>query len=265
MKEEFIKSPYMDKQFPFRVLLSGKTYPDSAYHILRKNSTMMCVEYIITGKGTVKNDGKEYSVEKGDCYLLAPGKRHEYYSDKKEPFEKIWFNAEGTLINVLVDLYGLSEYTVFKNSDADKYILEIQKQLSRNDCSSLEIQEKCTIIFHKLLNHLKRNICDKTFDSAEIIKNYIDLNFFKDISIEELSNIIYKSESQTIKIFKEKYCITPYQYLIKCKINYAKNLLLSTNLQIKDIAYKLNFADEHYFSSLFKEKVGVSPGKYRTD
>ena len=83
--------------------------------------------------------------------------------------------------------------------------------------------------------------------------------------MSELSSLIKRSESQTIRIFKDAYGITPYAYLIEKKISLAKKLLTGTNLTVKEISEKLAFADEYYFSNLFKQKVGTSPSSFRKE
>ena len=47
------------------------------------------------------------------------------------------------------------------------------------------------------------------------------------------------------------------------KIKTAKALLATTEMSVKSISEKLCFADEHYFSHLFKQKTGLSPLKYK--
>ena len=71
------------------------------------------------------------------------------------------------------------------------------------------------------------------------------------------------SESQTIRLFKKNFGTTPYTYVLNKKINFAKKLLIDTNLSVKEISTKLCFSDEYYFSNIFKEKVGCSPSQYR--
>ena len=98
---------------------------------------------------------------------------------------------------------------------------------------------------------------------AESMKEYLNIHISSKFKLEDLCSHISMSESQTIRIFKEAYGITPYAYVLDKKIKLAKDMLINTNLPIKQIAYKLSFADEYYFSNIFKNKVGVSPRKYR--
>ena len=79
----------------------------------------------------------------------------------------------------------------------------------------------------------------------------------------ETAGQIYRSPSQAIRIFKREYGMTPIDYLLGQRVETAKLLLRNTNLQVKEIAYRLCFADEHYFSNYFRKRVGVTPGEYR--
>ena len=74
---------------------------------------------------------------------------------------------------------------------------------------------------------------------------------------------MFISRAHLIRVFKQNKGITPYQFLLNEKIKIAKALLSTTEMSIKSISDKLCFADEHYFSHLFKQKTGLSPLKYK--
>lgn len=95
------------------------------------------------------------------------------------------------------------------------------------------------------------------------MKDFLNAQITEKFKMDTLCKHVSKSESQTIRIFKKAYGITPYNYVLNKKISLAKKLIKNTNLSIKQIAEKLNFADEYYFSNFFKQKVGVTPTKYR--
>lgn len=94
------------------------------------------------------------------------------------------------------------------------------------------------------------------------IKEFIDRNIYHKLTMEILAKQASLSTSQVNRVFKKEFNQTPYDYILSQKIATAKLLLQNTNIPIKQIAYKLNFADEHYFSNFFKEKCGVSPKDY---
>ena len=120
---------------------------------------------------------------------------------------------------------------------------------------------KLNEIFLKMHNHAEM---DSEPMGIEVeMKDFLNTQIMTKFHIEDLCKHISKSESQTIRLFKKAYGITPYTYVLEKKIAMAKNLLSDTNLSIKQIASKLCFADEYYFSNIFKEKSGSTPTEYR--
>lgn len=266
MKEEFIPFPVQDDGIPFFIELTGVSYCDGSYKIKRSKSYCMCVEYIISGEGTVVFGGKKYYPQKGDMYLLPPGRDHFYYSDSENPWVKIWINACGPLIEKLLSVYNPQNVVLFKNADGYEYFTRIQRVAQDVDLTSKQKHEKASVIFHEMLQFLyKKSLKDtnKISKESRIIKEYIDENFTQKITLKELSELVYLSESQVIRNFRRDIGKTPYDYILDLRIERSKMLLKNTRLMVKEIAFNLGFSDEHYFSYLFREKTGKSPTSYR--
>jgi AraC-like DNA-binding protein len=71
------------------------------------------------------------------------------------------------------------------------------------------------------------------------------------------------SYSKFRKLFKESTGESPNQYHLNLRLDKAKELLHTTNLNVTEVAYNLGFESVFYFSKLFKKKNGVSPKSYR--
>jgi len=245
-----------------RIQMCGITYPDKNYEIVRDLSRIACIEYIEKGAGVVHTDGQTFYPKEGDTYFLQAGTNHHYFSDKNNPWKKIFINVSGVLLDSLIEGYGLKKTYYFKDLDLSKEmhdILNIAKE-GKEDCTE-EIICILNRAFLKMREHIKG--INHTPNMAEKMKEYLRNNAFSKFKIEDLCNYIFRSESQCIKIFKEAYGITPYAYFLNEKLKLAKDMLSNTNLSVKQIADNLNFADEYYFSNVFKQKIGVSPTKYR--
>ena len=80
--------------------------------------------------------------------------------------------------------------------------------------------------------------------------------------MNEVAEHVHTSLSQLNRTFKKYYQVTPYQYLLNLKLEAAKILFTSSHFSIKKIALELGFCDEHYFSNIFRQRVGVTPSKY---
>ena len=104
---------FLPDQFPnpeaFFVELTGVTYPDPHYRIDRDRSPVLCLEYVISGQGSVNIGGQSFYPKAGDVYLLPMGLHHRYRSDPHNPWQKIWMNVRGTLCADLLGAYHLGE------------------------------------------------------------------------------------------------------------------------------------------------------------
>ena len=264
MREDFVPVPVFNDELPFTVSLAGVSYCDGSYYIERKKSNVMVVEYIISGEGTVICNNKKFYAREGDTYLLLPGDNHEYFSSSENPWEKIWINASGPLINTLAYVFSLKKQTVY-HCDTSNFIKQIHAILADTTLTSDEIAKKISVIFFELVQFLSENSekKDKTSPDAEAVKNYIDTNIYKSLTIDDLAKIIYKSPAHTIRIFKKAYGITPYEYYMDNRIKKAISLLKDTMFSVKEIAFMLGFCDEHYFSNIFKQRTNKKPTDYR--
>ena len=83
------------------------------------------------------------------------------------------------------------------------------------------------------------------------------------ITIQEIAEQMGMGYSNFRKLFKEFTGVSPALYQQELKLQKAKELLSTTGISIKEIAYQLNFDSPDYFSSKFKNKVGCKPREYR--
>ena len=265
MREDIYSVYGFNRDPVFHVMMAGISYCDASYYINRKNSPITCIEYIIEGSGTVMLDGKKFRAKKGDVYILGEGHDQEYYSDAEEPWVKIWMNLGGSLCGALINEYGLENAVVIENAPLGEY-WERAVALCKEGGDADETNRRIAVIFHEIIQKLSR-IYNKEEDikqsEAAVMKNYIDKNYWKEFDISELAKLIYKSNSQTIRIFKKAYGQTPYDYFLEQRFKLSKELLRNTNMLIKEIAYQVGFQDEHYFSGLFKKRFNMSPREYR--
>ena len=119
--------------------------------------------------------------------------------------------------------------------------------------------------FKLILSQFFKNsalIDNKVFRFTNVL-NYIDNNISKPIFIHELAAIINLQTNYFSNLFTKTFNITPQEYIISKRINEAMGLLLNKNLTIKEIAYRVGFSDEAYFSRLFKQRCNISPHNFR--
>ena len=88
-------------------------------------------------------------------------------------------------------------------------------------------------------------------------------NAAQEFDLEELARRHNVGYSYRRKMFKKYTGVSPGQYHLQLRIIRAKELLISTDKSIKEISLELGFQTIHYFSLIFKKKVGMNPSEFR--
>ena len=98
----------------------------------------------------------------------------------------------------------------------------------------------------------------------DVIKDYIDRNYKKDISAKDVAGILGYSDVYFSKVFKQLFDDNFINYLTKIRIDRAKLLLKDISFNIKEVGKSVGYADSNYFTKVFKRSVGMSPSEYRS-
>ena len=93
---------------------------------------------------------------------------------------------------------------------------------------------------------------------------YLNENYASKISLDQLAKNVFMSPSYICKLFKQEIGESPINYLIRLRMEKARELLLTqTSYSIKKIACLVGYEDIYQFSKLFKKYYGVAPSYYR--
>ncbi|WP_347835684.1 helix-turn-helix transcriptional regulator [Gracilibacillus sp. JCM 18860] len=106
-----------------------------------------------------------------------------------------------------------------------------------------------------------------TFTSPPIVKQALTImrrNYCRsDLTLELVAENLHVSTVYLSKMIKQELGQSYVQIVANMRIRRAKELLKDSDLNIRDIAEKVGFDSQHYFSTAFKKKEGVSPKQYK--
>lgn len=100
-------------------------------------------------------------------------------------------------------------------------------------------------------------------DSLNIARDYIHTNYDKEISLGDVAKYVYLSESYFAHCFKDRFGISPKSYILKVRIDAAKEMLSKTDMKISEIATAVGFLSQQRFNDIFKKSEQVTPLKFR--
>jgi len=85
----------------------------------------------------------------------------------------------------------------------------------------------------------------------------------RELPLENVARRLGVSYSSFRRTFREHTGVSPHQYRLHLKLSHARDLLLSTGLSVKEIAFQSGFQEEQYFCRCFKKAMGRTPSSYR--
>lgn len=92
---------------------------------------------------------------------------------------------------------------------------------------------------------------------------YMNVHYSDALTVEQLADIAWIEPWKYPRLFKEATGKSPLQYLNDMRMDKAKQLLVTGEHRLSDIAQQIGFANEYYFSRRFKQTIGIAPGQYR--
>ena len=144
------------------------------------------------------------------------------------------FNERG---NYIRELQGCADYSQIR-----EWFLQKTKELCR-DIESAREKEESSII--------------------EKSKAYINENFKKDVSLDEVSREVDISPYYFSKLFKQETGKNFIEYLTEVRLHHARELLKNSSCSIKEVCADSGYSDPNYFSRIFKKYEGVTPSEFR--
>ena len=250
---------------PFYVRMAGISYYDKTYAISRRNSPFYNCEFIVDGEGEVYCDGIRHEVSKGDVYILPSGFDHNYKSSQENPWMKMFFCVSGRLTETLVREYEITSLRVVHEPGLYNLFVDFFNVAFNKKIPLETLNQKAALLFHEFAQKLAEKAPSHIRNESHLLKEFIEQNVQRNITLHDMAEHIYRSPSQTIRLFRKEFGITPYDYYIKKRIELACTILRSRNIPIKSVSELLGFTDENYFSKVFRKHMQTSPGKYKNN
>lgn len=228
--------------------------------------------YVTEGMGIFHSASvPEALLKAGDLFLLFPGEWHSYHPLKKTGWKSYWIGFRGKNMDDRVRAGFLSPqkpiyhvgYSAMVN-DMYQFGLKTAKE------EAAYVQQTLAGVVNLLIGlmySLERNIVLNTnhehVDMVNKARLRIRESLEDDLTIQQIAAEMGVSYSNFRKLFKEYTGISPSLYQQDLRLQRAKELLTTTDLSIKQIAYQLRFDSPDYFSSKFKAKTGMKPSAFR--
>ena len=150
--------------------------------------------------------------------------------------------------------------------------IEVERVLGEKDIwsrrlSRLNSIEQIVSLLYKLLTEVKasceKNGQRKSQKAVEIAKSYIAEHYKDEVSLTEVADIVLLNPKYLGELFKKETGLNYSEYLLKYRLDLAKEMLLDVRCRVGEVGEKVGYQDSKYFSRLFKKHVGATPKQYK--
>ncbi len=269
---------YMEsgRERPALQLHSIGAFPDAKFHYVER--PFGCGEYVLiwctAGEGWYAlEDGIKHPVTKSQFFILPADASHSYGSSETSPWSIYWLHFSGpaapTAYRRLQGLHTLGADARVGELSAlfDEILIILEGH------ADTETAEYVDMIFQRLLAaFLYMNLWCGVNSSKERATNisivgkathYMNEHLSEKLSLSDICGYLGYSESYFTRVFTKEVGCSPIAYLMRLKVERARNLLANTSLKINQIAFMLGFDDPYYFSKFFSKITGYSPRLFR--
>lgn len=210
------------------------------------------------------------TISAGTCFFLFPGIWHRYRPDPDSGWEEYWIGFKGAYPDQLMNKGFFSSQIPVVSPGLNESLLTLIRKI-------LDHVRSATPGYHQVISGITLEILgllhalcktkgqnhDVDEQAIEIAKFYLRENLESTLDMQQLMKELPMSYSKFRKMFKESTGESPAQYHLNLRLDKARELLNTTNLNVTEVAYNLGFESVFYFSKLFKKKNGISPKSYR--
>ena len=246
--------------YSFKVLSIG--YSDDIIITRAKCSRdQFIIHYVTEGFGYYNG----FKVSAGEGFLNPPNRFAEYHADNEKPWSMLWIILSSSAFVLSNKIYPCDDNFIFKYHFSD-YISAVGNEIIKNspityyETNAWEVYNS---IVSKQIGDYSTEKKTEKLDYAQFAKRYIDVYYYKSIKISEICDILNLSHSFLYKEFESKYRKSLKNYLTEVRLNHAKQLLLTSKLNISQIGLSIGFDDVLAFSAFFKKHTGMPPSIFK--
>jgi len=222
-----------------------------------------------------RHDNKEYDGEfpVGSIMLASAGVPVFWHWEQTDEAASFVFSSTSLQDTALeIDCFNsekveLLNFPIIRDPQIESLGLTLLREMHSNQLGGRLCSESLANLF---MIHLLRHYCAfepklRQYQGGLPVRklrqaiDYIQTHLAEDISLEAIATELGMSRYYFCRLFKQSMGVSPHQYVIRCRIDLAKELLLQGQRSIADVALQVGFTSQSHFTKHFKRLVGVTP------
>ena len=229
---------------------------------------------VLEGHGMLKYNGQSYNLDTGDCVFIDCMNPYSHMTST-DLWKLQWVHFNGDTMPGIYNKYiERGGQPVFRPQKAENYTRILDNIFaiagSEDYLRDMRLNEALASLLTRIMemswipekqDTLKRGSAREF--SLQDVKNYLDENWAKKITLDDLADKFFINKYYLTRLFKNQYGSPILNYVLDIRITQAKRMLRFSDDTIDSIGKVCGFEDQNYFSRTFKKVEGVTPTEYR--
>jgi AraC-like DNA-binding protein len=253
------------RQAPITLTMGGREHCNPDYAIRRREFPFYVLEFVHAGQGRVRLDRRRHSLRPGTVFAYAPTTDCEIHADPSDPMVKYFLGLAGAGVAGRLRRCGVAPGRV-RQLAARAEVTSVLEDLVREGQRSGALAPRiCATLFELLLLKIEDtatlapHASEPAREAFLRCKALIDAEAERLVSLEDIAQTAGVEASSVCRWFRRFQGSSPYQYLLRRKMNLAAEFLVEHGGLVKEAAQRVGFADPYHFSRAFKAVHGVAP------
>lgn len=232
------------------------------------------IHFISEGEGYYEINQEKHHLKQGDAFILRRDDYVKYYSDNNDQWKYYWISIHGKDLDTILNKTILSQLSIFQFQLDSQFFNIVKKMVSFNqeNVDSLPTRlwnnsHTLLFLYQLYLDFIDEEKVNIDYISEEKLTNliidYIHNYYNQNILVSDVANHFNISTSYLYNLIHDKYNQTPKEIILDLQLRDAQQLLLYSDLLIKNIASQIGMSSQEYFSKFFKKRTGYSPTEFR--
>ena len=192
-----------------------------------------------------------------DAFAKVNRDIHLYIHNHKSEVKRVWLEKFCVQYLVMLATYANKHRKLLSQIFYDEKALQLQKRAERS-------LEDLRLWVQYSLEALEQLTQIENHDPIALTLQYIEANLSEELDMKSIAAHVHLNPDYLTRIFKKKMGISVNKYVVKRKMEKAKNLLQATDLMLSEIAYQVGYYNYASFNRVFTKLVGMAPQLYRT-
>jgi AraC-like DNA-binding protein len=239
------------------------------YRIARRDFGYHGVEYVAAGRGWVTLEGVRTELRPGSVFAYSAEMACAMETSADDPLVKYFFCFSGRTLRARLKRAHLLPGTTRHVAHHGELRAVADDLIRQGQRATRHTPEICAVLFDLLLLRLAEAPPTEADPGEPARQNFARCQALIDAeagtlrTLDEIARRVGLEKSSVCRLFRRFLGTSPYQYLLRQKMNRAAELLLHHGGLVKEVAERVGFADPFHFSRGFKAVHGQSPSQLR--